>query len=219
MTIQLIDNATVADFDLDNMDFVTEEIASADTSQCLPAGDYTMKLTLKPLVMPRDVQAESNEDKLKKSSFVMVIEDGKPKLAIKERIVTAQVLMNNNTGEPVGRSIQLRFNLRYSKDSDKVKGGQVNEISVKQYAALMQNCYKSGHGLTEKAMAAMLKNGELTSSMLEDNLSIDNEFYCAATITYSVREGKEGQTYENNDIKPRSITALDDELVASLREI
>ena len=219
MTIQLIDNANVNDVDFDNMGTVTESVAAASTSQCLPAGDYTMKLTLSPLIHPREVNAESNEDKLKKSSYVMVQQDGKRMLAIKERIINAQVLLNNTTGEAVGRKIQLRFNLRYNKDSAKVKAGEVNDISVRQYAAIVQNCYKAANNLTEKALAAGLKSGEITSDMLEEVLHTDAEFYCAASITHSTREGNEGQTYENNDVKPRSIVALTDDIVASLTEL
>lgn len=219
MTVQLIDNANLNDIDFENMDTVVEEIAAASTSQCLPAGDYTMKLTLSPLVLPRDVNAESNEDKLKKSSYVMVQQDGKRKLAIKERVITAQVLLNNTTGEAVGRKIQLRFNLRYNKDSAKVKAGEVNNISVMQYAAVVQNCYKAAHGLSEKDLAAGLKSGQITSDALEAVLHADAEFYCAATLTHSTREGSEGQTFENNEIKPRSIVALTDDIVASLTEL
>lgn len=219
MAIELIDNTNLNDFDFDNMDTVAEEVAAASTSQCLPAGDYTMKLTLSPLVLPRDVDATSNEEKLKKSSYVLVQQDGKPMLAVKERVITAQVLLNNTTSEAVGRKIQLRFNLRYSKDSAKVKAGEVNDISVRQYAAVVQNCYKAAHGLTEKAFAAGLKSGQITSDMLEAILHHDAEFYCAATLTHSTREGNEGQTYENNEIKPRSIVALTDDIVASLTEL
>ena len=216
-SIQLIDNAVVSDLDLDNMDTVAESVAAAETSQCLPAGDYTMKLTLAPLVHPRDVNATSNEEKLKKSSYVLVQQDGRPMLAIKERIIHAQVLMNNLTSEPVGRKILLRFNLRYSKDSAKVKAGDVNEMSVRNYAAVVQNCYKAYHGLTEKALADGLKTGAITSDMLEQVLGTDAEFYCAATITQHSREGTEGQLYENNDIKPRSIVVLSDEMVQVLQ--
>lgn len=219
-TVTLIDPTNVADFDLDNMDSITESVAAAETSQCLPAGDYTMKLTLAPLVHPREVNAATNEDKLKKSSYVLVVQDGKPMLAIKERILHAQVLLNNNTSEPVGRKIMLRFNLRYGKTSEKVQAGAVNDISVRQYAALVQNCYKAHNNLTEKELAAGLKSGEITSDMLEGVLgNPESEFYCAATLTHSTREGNEGQVYENNDIKPRSIVALSDELVSALTEL
>ena len=76
-------------------------------------------------------------------------------------------------------------------------------------------------GLTPKEFGSMLKDGSVTAADLESLLSdADNRFYCAATLTYSERPSPDGtRTYENNEIVPRSVTALSEDDVQILQSL
>ena len=220
--ISLIDASLINDMDLESVDTVVEETATSDTSRCVPDGDYTVKLSLLPLKKAKDCEGATNAEKIKRSSFVMVIADGKPTFLVAERVVQVQVLLNNNTMEAVARKIQIRYNLRYRNTTDKVEAGQENKYSVIDYASLLQNCYmQAANGLTPKEFAKKLKAGEVKSADLEAVLdNPDSEFYCAVTIKCESRDSADGtRTYENNVLVPRSITALDEDTVAALQSL
>lgn len=217
----LDDDALINNIDLDGVDEIVEDTASASVSQTLPSGDYTVKISLLPLKHPKDCEGEDNKAKLKRSSYVLVNVNGKPTLLVAERIVVVQALLNNETNEPVARKITVRYNLRYRNTTEKVTAGAENEYSVRDYASLMQNCYMQANGLTPKQLAAKLKAGEVTSADLEAVLSDpESEFYCSITIKSESRDSADGtRTFENNTLVPRSITVLDSDTVAVLQSM
>ena len=219
--ISLIDTQIIDDIDLESVDTIVEETAASDTSRCVPDGDYTVKISLLPLKKAKDCEGATNAEKIKRSSFVMVIADGRPTFLVAERVVQVQVLLDNNSMEAVARKIQIRYNLRYRNTTEKVEAGQENKYSVLDYASLLQNCYMQAHGLTPKELAKRLKSGEVKSADLEAVLdNPEAEFYCAVTIKVESRDSADGtRTYENNVLVPRSITALDEDTVAALQSM
>ena len=219
--ISLIDTQLIDEMDLESVETVVEETAASDTSRCIPNGDYTVKLSLLPLKKAKDCEGATNAEKIKRSSFVMVIADGRPTFLVAERVVQVQVLLDNNSMEAVARKIQIRYNLRYRNTTDKVEAGQENKYSIIDYASLLQNCYMQAKGLTPKEFAERLKNGKVKSADLEAVLdNPESEFYCAVTIKVDSRDSADGtRTYENNVLVPRSITTLDEDTVAALQSM
>lgn len=216
------DDLDTSSLDLDALDTVVDETAAASTSSCVPAGDYTVAIYLEPLKHPRDCQGETNADKIAKSSYMLgMSESGKPQLFVAERKIVVDVLIDNKANAPVGRKLFLRYPFRYRKATDKAQKGDEMEFNTRNYASLLQNCYMQSNDLTPKDFGAMLKDGSVTAADLEALLSDpDNRFYCAVTLTYSERPSADGtRTYENNEIVPRSVTALSEDDVQILQSL
>ena len=223
-----VDNTADQLVDLDSMEMGAEEFATTSTKRTLDEGVYVMKVTLLPNIHPKDVKAkpegspkEQFDYKIKKSNYVLVHNDGKPKLVVGKKDLKIEVFFNIKEDKTVGVEFYQRVYLVAARNTDKHSIGDKIVGNVENYARIVQSLYAASLNIDEKKLVAMIAKNDVT----EDDLRAVAEE--GVTVTGTIRDITEEfklddgttRTIDKNEISSYGIQAVSPELIENINAL
>lgn len=223
-----VDETTDQLVDLDSMETGAEEFATTSTKRTLDEGLYVMKVTLLPNVHPKDVKAkpegtakEQFDYKIKKSNYVLVHDDGKPKLVVGKKDLKIEVFYNIKEDKTVGVEFYQRVYLVAARNTDKHSIGDKIAGNVENYARIVQALYAASLNIDEKKLAAMIAKNDVTEDDLrevaEEGVTVTGTIK-DLTEEYKLDDGTT-RTIDKNELSSYGIQAVSSELIENINAL
>ena len=192
------------------------EMATASIANYVPEGQYILCLSLLPAKTKDEVLKQNPEltpkEAWDKSDFYLDVKSGKPVKRRATYAVNVDIMYNIDEDRPVAKKYVQKFYVISRNEEGKTGYGNLVEGNVKAFARTCRIAWQAAYQLTAEEMDAQIKAGEVTESMLLENLQ---NVYVVAKLVVVKREVGD-RVFENNEFNSYTLAPVDPELAANL---